>query len=410
MTSLWTFLLFYIFEKIQRFLKVFDEVHELTKNEHERSQMLNKTIVEIDLNAIKDNLIALKKNAGSDKKLLFAVKADGYGHGAVQVSKIVEEMKLADILGVSSPTEGIELRQAGITLPILVLGLILPNKEIIETLFDFNLSQSVADPKLAQEISKIAIRRKKDISLHLKVDTGMGRIGCRPEESVPMAEDISGLAHIRLEGIFSHFPVSDNPDSDFTREQIGTFKKITDELIHKDISIPLKHLANSSAILNYSDSLFTMVRPGIMGYGYMPSDTFKNDIKLIPSMSLRSYIVFIKRVKKGTALSYGLTYTTDRDSNIATIPVGYGDGYSRFLSNKGKVIIRNKTYPVVGRVCMDQILINLEDDRYALGEEVTLFGREKITAETIADWIGTIPYEVTCSISKRVPRVYLYPD
>lgn len=369
--------------------------------------MLQRTIAEIDLHAIKSNIAATRKKVGDDKRVLLAVKADGYGHGAIQVSRMVEEEKLVDVLGVASPVEGIELREAGIKLPILIFGLIIPHKETIETLIDYNLSQTVADQHLADEISKVAIARKKEINLHLKVDTGMGRIGCNPEDSVNLAKHITKLDRIVLEGIFSHFPVSDDPDSDFTRKQIADFKNITDTLEAKNISIPYKHMANSAAILNYDESTFNMVRPGVMAYGYMPSGSCRKIINLIPAMTLKSCIIFLKRVKRGTALSYGLTYTATRDTNIATIPVGYGDGYSRFLSNRGRVIINGKLYPISGRVCMDQILVDLGEDSYAIGDEVILFGKEKVTVETIADWIGTIPYEITCSISKRVPRVYI---
>ncbi len=366
-----------------------------------------KTFVEIDLGAIKNNLTVIKESVGRDKKILLPVKADGYGHGAVQVSKIVEEFGFADILGVSSTAEGIELREAGIKLPILILGLILPCKEAIKNILDYDLTQTVADISLAREISNEAGDRGEVKKLHLKIDTGMGRIGCRPEEAVDISKAISELDHVELEGVFSHFPVPDDPDSSFTKNQIEKFKDIIIALEDIGIDVPLRHIANSAAVINYPDSIFNTIRPGIAVYGYRPAKDCNSNLKLIPSMSFKSYIVFSKRVNKGTPLSYGLTYTTQNDTNIATIPVGYGDGYSRFLSNKGGVIIRDKTYPVVGRVCMDNILIDLGDDEYPIGEEVVLFGNEGITVETVADWIGTIPYEVTCAISKRVPRKYL---
>lgn len=367
---------------------------------------LAKTKIEIDLKAIERNLLSIKKQIGAGKKILLAVKADGYGHGAVEVSSLVEQAGLADILGVSSPQEGIELREAGIKLPILVLGLVVPCKKAINAILEYELTQTIADVHLAQQISKEGKEKNKWVKVHLKVDTGMGRIGCKPENVLEIADNVSHLDNIELEGIFSHFPISDDPDSDFTRTQIRMFKDIIEELQKKNINIPLAHFANSSAILNYPDSVFNMTRPGIMAYGYRPSNNCKQNIKLFPSMSFKSCIVFCKRVIKGTPLSYGLTYKTDNDTNIATIPVGYGDGYSRFLSNKGKVIINNKIYPVVGTVCMDQILVDLGDDEYPIGEEVILFGKNDITVETVADWIATIPYEVTCSISKRVKRVY----
>ncbi len=368
--------------------------------------IFKKTYLEIDLGAVKHNLEAIK-NRISNQALLLAVKADGYGHGAVQISRLAESNRLADMLGVSSPVEGAELREAGIKLPVLNLGLVLPRKEEIDAIIKFDITQTVADFALAKMISEAAVKAKATCNLHLKIDTGMGRIGCRPEDAFSIGRKISGLPGIVLEGIFTHFPVSDDPDSEFTRKQIEDFTSIIDQFAKNGLHLKYKHMANSAAILNYGDSVFNMARPGIMAYGYRPTKGCNSSVKLIPSMTFKSCVIFIKRVKKDTPLSYGLTYRTKSDTNIATLPVGYGDGYSRFLSSKGSVIIRGKKYPVAGRVCMDQILADLGNDEYPLGEEVILFGKENITVETIAELIGTIPYEVTCGISKRVQRVYL---
>ncbi len=366
-----------------------------------------KTHIEIDLNAIRQNLIAIKEKVGNDKAVILAVKADGYGHGAVKVSRMAEENRLCDIFGVSSPQEGIELRDAGIKLPVLILGLVLPQRDVVDTVIDYDLTQTVADFYLAEEISNAARNKKKTAKLHLKIDTGMGRIGCTPDNALEIGKKISALENIKLEGIFTHFPVSDEARSEFTGKQIKAFQSIIEQFEKADIKIKYKHSANSGGILNYKESVFNTVRPGIIAYGYRPSKNCDNSIMLTPSMTFKSYIIFIKRVKKGTRLSYGLTFKTKSDSNIATVPVGYGDGYSRFLSSKGKVIINGKIYPVAGRVCMDQILIDLGNDEYRLGEDVILFGKERITAETVAEWIGSIPYEITCGISKRVQKVYL---
>lgn len=371
---------------------------------------IKKTHIEIDLGAIKQNLIGIKEKVGPGRSVLLAVKADGYGHGAVSVSKMAEENALVDAFGVSSPQEGVELREAGISLPILILGLILPCTDAINTVLDYDLTQTVADVNLARAVSDLAKVKNKTAKLHLKIDTGMGRIGCKPDNALEIGRTISRLDNIELEGIFSHFPVSDDPDSDFTRRQIKDFRFLVELFEKNGIYFKYKHMANSAAILNYDESVFNMVRPGLMAYGYKPSGKCRTSVNLIPSMSFKSCIVFFKRVEKGTALSYGLTYKTKSDTNIATVPAGYGDGYSRALSNKGRVIIRDKEYPVVGRVCMDQILIDLGDDEYPLGEEVILFGRDRITADTIAGLIDTIPYEVTCAISKRVQRTFLPAD
>jgi alanine racemase len=367
--------------------------------------MLQITIAEIDLNAIKHNITLIKKKL-PNKKVLFAVKANGYGHGAVAVSKAVEDEQIIDMLGVATPAEGIELRLAGIQLPILILGLILPEEEVIASLIEYNLSQTVADAAVIDAIARIAQQMNAAIPLHLKIDTGMGRIGCEPAEAVELAEHITSQTSLVLEGVFTHLPVSDIPESDFTRQQIDQFKRIIRSIEESGIPVPSIHIANSAAILNDDEPAGNMVRAGIMAYGYLPSPTCRRSMPIIPAMTLKSRIVFLKRVRKGTPLSYGHTYTTERDTTIATIPVGYGDGYNRLLSNKGKVLISGKEYPVVGRVCMDQMLVNLGDDHHHLGEEVILFGKETITAETIAEWTETIPYEITCSISRRIPRVY----
>ncbi len=383
---------------------------EFLFNQADPVSMLQKTHVEIDLGAIGHNLSRIREKAGGGVKILLAIKADGYGHGAIPIARYVERRGLADALGVASPSEGIELREAGITLPILVLGLILPDCESLEAVFNYSLSQTVADTALARAIDGEAARRGTKANVHLKVDTGMGRIGCRADEAVRIAQEISSLDGVRLEGIFTHFPVSDDTSSAVTSEQVRTFSAIVSELQNRGIRIPLVHAANSAGILNFSESYFTMVRPGILAYGYMPSPDCCNSVDIIPSMTFTSCIMFKKRVPPGTALSYGLTHTTARETTIATIPVGYGDGYSRALSNKGLVIIRDRLYPVVGRVCMDQILIDLGDDDFPTGEKVVLFGTGAVTAETIAGMIGTIPYEVTCGISKRVPRIYVNGD
>ncbi len=337
-----------------------------------------------------------------------AIKADAYGHGVIETGKYVQKNKLADILGVASIEEGIELRKAGIDLPILVLGLIFPEKAGIDALIDNRLIQSIADLDLARAINTRSHKKNYKTKIHIKVDTGMGRMGCVPGKTLQLVMAINKMKNIILEGIFSHMPVSDNNSDNFNQRQLEIFNSICKELEENNINVPIKHIANSAAIINYPDSYFNTVRPGLMAYGYLPCNMQKSSIKLIPAMSFFSKIIFVKQVAAGTGISYGLTYKTSRACNIATIPVGYGDGYSRFLSNKGEVIINNKHYPICGRICMDQLMVNLGDDYYAPGEKVTLFGEQDITVNTIADIIGTIPYEITCNISKRVPRIYKY--
>lgn len=369
--------------------------------------MYRKTVVEINLRAIRHNIESLKKSIHRDVKFMIPVKADAYGHGITRVSRYMEQNGLVDMLGVASLDEGIELRKGGITLPVLVLGLLMPGMEQIDALLKYGLSQTVADAELASQISERASSMNTTAALHLKVDTGMGRIGCGPDAAVAIAAEISALNNVVLEGIYSHFPDADEPACDFTLDQISTLKEIITQLDASGVSIPYRHIANSAGIINYPGSVFNMVRPGIIVYGYLPSPGIQPPFKVVPAMTMKSAIMFTKRISAGTPLSYGRTYSAEKDENIATIPLGYGDGYSRLLSNRGKVIIRDKIYPVVGRVSMDQILVNLGDDIYPAGEEVILFGEKTITADTVASWIDTIPYEITCGISKRVPRIYI---
>ena len=369
--------------------------------------MFRKTFAEIDLQAIHHNLGEIKKITGSSVKILLPVKADAYGHGITEVSKFIQETGSADVLGVASIDEGIELRNSGITIPVLVLGLSLNSREEIEAVINYKLSQTIASEEEAEAFESTAGNKNSSVNVHLKIDTGMGRIGSSPEQSIDIIKKISAMKNIKLEGIFSHMPLSDDINSPFNLFQIKKFSEIIDKAKKETGLEFISHLANSAAIINYKDSFFDMVRPGIAVYGYSNASDLKNKIEFIPAMTFKSSIIFKKRVTSGTPLSYGHTYKTAEDSNIATVSVGYGDGYPRSLSNKSKVIINNKKYPVVGRVCMDQILVNLGNDSYPVGEEVILFGRKIITADDVAQWANTIPYEITCSVSRRVPRVYL---
>jgi alanine racemase len=369
--------------------------------------MFRKTYAEIDLKAIEHNLGEIKKIIGSSVKILLPVKADAYGHGITEVSKFIQETGSADVLGVASIDEGIELRDSGITIPVLVLSLSLSCRDEIEAVIDYKLSQTIASEDEAETIESAAKNKNSSVNVHLKVDTGMGRIGSTPENSLDIIKKISSMKNIRLEGIFSHMPLSDDIDSPFNKAQIKIFSDIVNTAKKEINTEIISHIANSAAILNYKDSFFDMVRPGITVYGFPPAPDKKNNIDFIPAMTFKSSIIFTKRVLSGTPLSYSHTYKTSADSNIATVAAGYGDGYPRSLSNKSKVIINNKSYPVVGRICMDQFLVNLGNDSYPVGEEVILFGKKLVTAADVAQWANTIPYEITCSVSRRVPRIYI---
>jgi alanine racemase len=368
--------------------------------------MFTRVFSEIDLKAIKFNIEQIKSLMPKNMKLLIPVKADGYGHGSVRVSQFIEKKKLAHMLGVASLEEAVELRNAGVTMKILILGHILPKKEMYQTLIDYNLIQTISDFEIADKMSQFCLKKKKKISLHLKVDTGMGRLGCSSSEAESLAVKINDLKGIDLNGLYTHLPVADEDYDNVTDKQHEIFKALIENLKSRDINPPYTHCSNSAGSVYFDPSSFTMIRPGIMTYGYRPSYDLASPIELKPAMTLKSYIVYTKKVKTDTPISYGHTYKTESNSVIATVAVGYGDGYNRLLSNKGQVLINNKTYPIVGRVCMDLLMVDLNSDWYDPGEEVTLFGQENITVNEVAQWTNTIPYEVTCRIAQRVPRIY----
>jgi alanine racemase len=365
---------------------------------------MRPTRAEIDLAAIRHNIEAIRNLTGA--KVMMAIKADAYGHGSREVGKFVEKTGLAYAFGVTSIEEGVELRQAGVKLPILIFSIIDRSKEDIDALFTYDLKPTIVDKFLIDALVAGAKRRGKKIGVHIKTDTGMGRLGLAPIETLKILKQVSEKKEICIEGVYTHFPVADSKGDTFTEHQISMFNGMIDEAEKNGIKVGLKHCANSGAILNTPSSYMDMVRPGILCYGLYPSHDVEKKIKVIPAMTFKTGIIFVKRVKKGTCLSYGLTYRPEKDTNIATIPAGYADGYHRGLSNNAKVIINNKTYPVVGRVCMDMSLIDLGNDTYPIGQEIILFGKETVTADTVASWLGTIPYEVTCNMSRRVVRTY----
>jgi len=365
---------------------------------------MRPTRVEIDLCAIKRNLTAIRARTGT--RIMMAIKADAYGHGAGVVGRFVQERNLADMLGVSCIEEGIGLREAGVSLPILIFGLINRSREDCDAVFSHHLIPTLADDSLVDVLVQAARRWNRPITAHVKTDTGMGRLGLSPGESLGLAEKIAATPELIMGGVYTHFPVSDVPGHPFTEEQILKFGAFVQGLKAKGISPGLAHSANSGAILNHPESYLDMVRPRILCYGLYPAQEHHDGLTVTPAMTLKTAIMFTKRVKKGTCLSYGLTYQAPQDTNIATIPIGYADGFPRCLSNRARVSIGGKTYPVVGRVCMDQSLVDLGQDLYPDGQEVIVFGREGITAAEVAAWAGTIPYEITCDMSRRVPRTY----
>ena len=371
---------------------------------------LRPTIAEIDLNALRYNYLQVKRLAGKTTKILAVVKADAYGHGAQVISQELEKLKV-DFLGVALLEEALGLRRAGIKTPIVVLGGIYPGQanEIVK----HELRPAIFDLTIARELNQAALKRKSKVKVHVKIDTGMGRLGILPEESHEFFNQLKKLTSLKIEGIISHLTVASQENDDevgFTRQQFECFHRVIDDCRKTGANPPLLHLANSAAIIRGNLDQFTLVRPGIMLYGSQPAPTLADAIRLKPMMSLKSRVLQLKRLPRGHSVSYGRTFICPRETLVAVIPIGYADGYSRLLSNCGEVLIRGKKAPVIGVVCMDLTMADVTDvDGVKAGDEVVLIGRqgkECITAEDIAEKIGTISYEVLCRIGQRVPRIY----
>ena len=364
------------------------------------------TFAEIDLGAIRYNLRRIKQMAGKDTKVLGVVKADAYGHGMKEVSRVIVEEGV-DYLGVASLDEARELRKVGIKNRIIVLGVILP--EDAEGVLRFDVIQTVSDLRIARLLSKLGQAKNKTIKVHIKIDTGMGRIGFWHEEAIGFVKKIASLKNIVIDGIFTHFPSAEE-DKIFTQGQIDLFKLFIENLWRHDIDIPLKHTSNSIGLIDFKDAHMNMVRPGLIMYGLYPKPGLERKMRLRPAMRLKTKVVYVKSASKGRSISYGRTFVVKKDTRIATIPVGYGDGYSRHLSNKAHVLIKGKRAPIVGRVCMDMSMVDVGHLKNVRpGDDVVLAGmqgREMITVEELARITNTIPYEVVCNIGCRVPRIY----
>ncbi|EKN41880.1 alanine racemase [Clostridium botulinum CFSAN001627] len=363
---------------------------------------------EIDLDNLQHNLKQIKKICGN-KEIIGVIKANAYGHGAMEIAPTLLENGVSR-LAVAVLSEAMELRMSGIKEPIMILGY--TPWALGDMLLDNDIEQSVYSYNDALELSKIALLKRKILKIHIVVDTGMGRIGFLPtKESVEDVYKISKLPNIQIEGVFSHFSSADELDKDYTLYQMNNYNEFINKLEEKNIQVHIKHIANSAAIIDLESTHLDAVRAGIIMYGYYPSNyVLRNNIKLKPVMSLKTSIVHIKKVSSGEYISYGRTFKTERESIIATLPIGYADGYNRLLSNKGKVIVNGKLAPVIGRVCMDQCMIDVTSiENLKVGDVVTIMGQENgvsYTAEDIASQIGTISYEVICNVNKRVPRVY----
>lgn len=369
------------------------------------------TWAEINLDNFKHNLTEIKKVTCSTAKLCAIVKADGYGHGAVEVAREALACGVS-YLGVAFLDEAVELRENGITSPILILGFTPENQ--FDKILEYNITQTVYNINSAVILSECALKRNKKAKVHIKIDTGMSRIGFCPD-TLTTAEfkKLFLLKGLEVEGIFTHFARADERDKSCTNGQFQIFTEVVNTIEEDNYKIPIKHAANSAGILQYPETHLDMVRPGIILYGLYPSDEVARSlISLKPVMSLKTRVSNVKVLPKGRAISYGGTFITQRQSIIATLPVGYADGFSRLLSSKAQVLIKGQRAPVVGRICMDQCMVDITDvqESVSIGDEVILIGDDgnhRISAEEIAKLMGTINYEVVCGISKRVPRVYI---
>ncbi len=365
---------------------------------------------EIDLAAIVHNLHELRRVTKPGTRLMAVVKANAYGHGAVPVSKTVLAAG-ADYLGVAILEEAQELRSAGISAPILILGFN-PAEQALEAV-KLDLAQTVSSLEGAEAISRAAVTLGKTTKVHVKIDTGMGRLGFLTGfDTAPEILKIARLPGIEVEGLFTHLAAADSVDKKYTYEQYEKFMEIDARLKKLGLHIPVKHAANSAAVIDLPDLHLEMVRPGVSIYGLYPSgEVDRNKVDLIPALSLKAKAVHVKTVPAGTSISYGRTFITTRETTVATIPVGYADGYTRLFSRKARVIIHGQQVPVLGTICMDQFMVDVSEvPAVKIGDEVVLLGQqgeEKITADELAGLIGTINYEIVCMISARVPRVYV---
>jgi alanine racemase len=373
------------------------------------SKKLYQTHVQVHLHNIRKNIENIRQAVGPKRKILIAVKANAYGHGAIQVAKMAEQIGV-DWLGVATVPEGIELRQAGISLPILKFSPAF-EEEMAEAIKN-DLAITVIEAENVKLLQQTAAAMQKKVKVHLKIETGMGRIGVTAKDSLALAGEIlKNCPDLELEGAMTHLPVSDVANKTFTARQIDRFRKHVKELEEKlDFKFKLVHCANSGAVLGHPEGWLDMVRPGIMIYGFYPSKETAQTIELHPGLSFKTRVSFIKKVAKGSSVGYGRTWIAAEESWIATFPAGYADGFNRLFSNKGRVLINGESYPVVGRVCMDQSMCNLgAKTDVKVGDVVTLIGQDKkesISAYEWAEQLGTITYEVTCQINSRVKRYF----
>ncbi len=358
---------------------------------------------EIDLDAIRENVRALRAALSKPTRLLAVVKADGYGHGAVETARAALDAG-AEYLGVATLDEGVELRRAGVGKPVLVLGFTPPDDA--ERAVDNDLAVTIFQADVARALSQAAARRGRAARVHMKVDTGMGRLGVAPSDAVSLAKEISGLAGVTLEGCFTHFATADEADLGPMRAQLEMFRSVLGEISRAGIAVGVRHAANSGAVLALQDAHLDLVRIGIALYGIAPAPHLAGRIPLRPAMRLCARVAHTKRVGAGTPIGYGRTYVTARPTTIATIPLGYADGYPRSAARGAQVVIRGGRLPVAGRISMDHLMVDAGDVPVQVGDEVELWGLA-LPVDEVARAAGTISYEVLARLGRRVPRVFV---
>lgn len=372
---------------------------------------LNRAWAEIDLDAIAHNVREIKGLAGKRVEMMGVVKADAYGHGVLEVVRTLLDNGVTQ-LAVSMLDEAIQIRKMGIDVPILILSYTDPARA--EEIILNDVTQTVFSHDLAQALSFASVKLGRKAKIHVKVDTGMTRVGFMPGYSaVKNIMEIGKMPGIIIEGLFTHFASADESERDYTMMQFERFMSLCSELGRVGIHIPVKHVCNSAGIIQYPEMHLDLVRPGVILYGLYPSSQVDKDkIHLKPAMTLKANIILVKDVEQDVCISYGRTFRTTRLSKIATVPIGYADGYTRLLSNKGRMLINGEFAPIVGRICMDQCMVDVTDLKHEVhvGDEVVIFGSQNescISVDEVAADIGTIGYEVVCIIGKRIPRVYL---
>lgn len=378
--------------------------------------MVKRTWAEISLNAIEHNYNVIRNKVADDTKVCCVIKADGYGHGAVELSQIYEKLG-ADFFAVSNIDEGIEIRKSGSKLPIVILGYT-PVSEA-KNLAAYNISQAVFSLEYAKELSEKCVEEDCICKMHIKVDSGMSRIGfmCqefpRDEYSIEEICEACCLSNLEVEGLFTHFCVSDEDAEgrEFTNKQYENFIHVRDSLKKRGVDISVVHCSNSGAIEDYPETCCDMVRAGIILYGLAPSSKLADRLDLVPAMTLKTVVAFVKEVQKGATISYGRTFTADRKMKIATVPIGYADGFIRQNAKDGYMMVNGKKAKIVGRICMDQTMLDVTDiEDVKTGDEVVVFGtgeNGEPTADSLAENTGTINYETVCLVGKRVPRIYI---